>query len=65
MKRSIEISHGELIELLKKTLNVSTPSQSIELTAQVHLHDDNVTDIRAITIAWDEGVSRDSNTWDR
>lgn len=65
MKRSIEISHTELVEILKKELNITTPTQSIELSVQVHTHHDKVTDIRSINMSWDEGVSRDSNTWDR
>ena len=64
MKHQIEISHAELIDLIKKALNITTPSQQIGLSAHCSNHHDTgygKLDVTSISLSWDQG----SSAWER
>jgi hypothetical protein len=68
MKRTVEISHAELIELLKKALNIGTPAQCIGLSA--HCNDTRdlgygMLNVQSISLSWDEGKADRSDVYDR
>lgn len=67
MKRTIEISQGELVDLIKEKLGITVPTQCIGISAScLDTHDTGygMLTIRSITLQWDEG-KKERDTWDR
>jgi len=68
MKHKIEISHEELIELLKKALNIDVPSNSIGVSAHCSDRRDlgyGMLDVHSISLSWDKDDTRNRDVWDR
>ncbi len=66
MKRSVEISASELVELIKDKLGITVPIQCVGLSAScLDLHDTGygMLQLRSITLNWDEG--KPASAWDR
>jgi len=68
MKHKIEISHAELIELLKKALKIDVPTQCIGLSAHCNdLHDTGygMMQVRSISLDRDKDDLGNRDVWDR